>query len=70
MSVKCKLGVEIDGTFVSKEEVQSMSLNEFKMLGSFLGEKELFKVAKWHSESAQQYVEEVLNSCQYSYGMS
>ena len=61
---KFKVGIEIEDEFISKEEIQEMTMSEVKMVLSFIeSEKELMKLAIWHSEEAIDYVQELLRTC-------
>lgn len=67
MAIKHEPYIEIDDEKITKTEIQSMDPEQFKMLGSFLEEKELTRVVLWWDKSndndsyfsAIDYVQEI-----------
>ena len=47
-------GIEIDGEFISKKDIEKMSYNQVKMLVSFINnEKDLEKIKRYRSNDAE-----------------
>lgn len=61
-----KIGVEVEDTFYSKEEIIRMDFNSLKMFLSFIEDvKTLDKICQWHSEEAVDYSQELQRTLNY-----
>lgn len=55
MTIKYEPYIEIDDEKIAKTEIEAMNTEQFKMLCSFLEEKELERVALWWDRANDSY---------------